>query len=1264
MKNKAEIFASFLYRRALLIVFFHALCAISCSGSGIAEGSVLYLAAFCAVLVVVLSILGAMLIKNKKILTSYKNQMITLSAIYKSAPDLLISKDTNGAYTSCSPSYEKFAGLSEAQLIGKTTYEIFGLSGRLPYELVEMDKQVLREGATLKSNKWLTYPDGSRKFFEAIKIPLIQDGNIIGLLGVLRDITELKKTIDAMERDHEQARIMLDTIPLCCLIGTRDVRFLDCNEETIRLFEGKEKQEILNNFDAYSPKYQPDGRLSAEAAKSYMEKAFIEGRSSFEWMHQLLDGSPIPAHVTIDRVAYGGEEAVVAYIRDMRESKKMSREIETQNNLLEAVNKVSSLLLEPDTENFKSTMLKSIEVLAQSIKVDRVCIWQNYQKDGQLRCFLAHEWPGVDADNGSCGAEGAQNPDVLNDILYEDMPEWEKTLSQRKCIGGFVSNLSLKERGHLEPLGIKSVFIMPVFAADSFWGFVCFDAKEERVFTENEEIIMRSAGQMIANAFIRNDMTQNLLDTAKQLKSAVEEANEANLHKNASIHFMESILNSIDSMIYVTDPATGEILFINDSMKRHYEIEGDCVGKLCYKILQKDLDERCEFCPCFHLEKEPDKPYIWEEHSTLTNRIYRNVDRLITWPNGQTVHLQNSVDTTELVAAKELAEQSSRYKSAFLANMSHEIRTPMNAILGIAEIHLQDDTISAETEEAFNKIHESGGLLLNIINDILDLTKIEAGRLELVSVKYDISSLINDTVQLNCLRYESKPIRFIVQLDENTPLELFGDELRIKQILNNIISNAFKYTDQGKIELKVSAEPDPDSPDDSSLLFFRVSDTGQGMTEEQIGRLFEEYTRFNLEANRTIVGAGLGMSITNHIVNLMNGKIIVESTPNEGSVFTICIPQKRSGSEVCGAELSAKLRNFSFLNTKITKKALFTREHMPYGSVLVVDDIISNIYVTKGLLQPYGLNIETVTSGFDAIEKIKSGNVYDIIFMDHMMPLMDGIETVKNLRELGYTQFIVALTANALVGQEEMYLKNGFDGFISKPIDSRELNVLLNEHIRNKKPLEIVEAARKEQHEKNTVKAVKTESDPKTGEFFAMDAESALKVLRDLGPKIRNLSEKEMSLYIITVHGIKSALANIGEKELSGSALKMEKAGTERNIAFMTNETPGFINALQSLLLKYKAPDGGADAGVESGNAVIEDFASEEDRVFLREKLLEIKTACLSFDKIKANAALEELKLKTFPHHIDAVLGKITLNIFHSAFKKTVDVVEKTIAGL
>jgi signal transduction histidine kinase/CheY-like chemotaxis protein len=528
------------------------------------------------------------------------------------------------------------------------------------------------------------------------------------------------------------------------------------------------------------------------------------------------------------------------------------------------------------------------------------------------------------------------------------------------------------------------------------------------------------------------------------------------------------------------------------------------------------------------------------------------------------------------------AEAANRAKSSFLSTMSHEIRTPMNAILGITEILLLNQSLAPDVREAIEKIYTSGDLLLGIINNILDLSKIEAGKLELITARYSTASLISDSAQLNVMQIGSKIIEFELQISENIPAFLIGDAMRVKQILNNLLSNAFKYTAKGTVTLSVSTYRDEySSSDDELVLVLQISDTGQGMTKEQVDSLFNEFARFNMETNRLIEGTGLGMSITRNLIRIMNGEISIESEPGKGSTFTVSLPQKRAGDEVLSSDVIENLKMFR-AGSRAQKRAQIKCEPMPYGSVLIVDDMDTNIYVAMGLMAPYKLKIDSAASGFDAVDKIKDGNVYDIIFMDHMMPKMDGIETVKLIRELGYSQPIAALTANAVLGNADLFLNNGFNDFLSKPIDMRQLDTILKKLIRDKQPPEVLAAALKAAVSDTPQQTVKLIPEGTvipgldiTQGVGRYDNNEAIYInilraytasLRSVLDECSDVREDELPEYKIKVHGIKGASLNIYAEPLAAITFELEKAAACGDFEYVRQHNGSFLESGRELM--------------------------------------------------------------------------------------------------
>ena len=390
----------------------------------------------------------------------------------------------------------------------------------------------------------------------------------------------------------------------------------------------------------------------------------------------------------------------------------------------------------------------------------------------------------------------------------------------------------------------------------------------------------------------------------------------------------------------------------------------------------------------------------------------------------------------ELNKMKEQAEAAIRAKSNFLANMSHEIRTPMNAIVGMSELIIEESRGRKIGNYAVD-IKTAALNLLAIINDILDLSKVESGKMELVNENYYVQSLLNDAMNLVRMQAEQKGLQLKVKVADDIPRQLYGDEGRIRQILINIINNAVKFTTEGYVSIDTSSRY---ISDDMIELKFIIEDTGMGIKEKDLAAIFESFRQLDMNRNRKIEGTGLGLAITKQLVTMMQGDIQVESEYGKGTRFTIYIQQKVIDKRV----ISEK----NIVSEETEKKTqMFTCNTY---RVLVVDDIPINVKVAMALLRVYGFKIDQATSGPEAIELCKK-NTYDMIFMDHMMPEMDGIEATKIIRseckDTSGQAIIIALTANAIQGAKEEYLANGFDDFLSKPFERHQLHEMLEKWI-------------------------------------------------------------------------------------------------------------------------------------------------------------------------------------------------------------------------
>ncbi len=547
--------------------------------------------------------------------------------------------------------------------------------------------------------------------------------------------------------------------------------------------------------------------------------------------------------------------------------------------------------------------------------------------------------------------------------------------------------------------------------------------------------------------------------------------------------------------------------------------------------------------------------------------------------------LKTGQDIVEIEREKQEMLATNQTKNNFLTNMSHEIRTPINSIIGMNQLILRESTEKSVLEYAGN-VENASRLLVTLVNDILDFSKMESGKLEIVEKSYQLASMLNDEVHLLEEHAGKKGLLVVVSIDESLPSALVGDDMRIRQVITNLVTNAVKYTKEGSIAFTVYGEW---LDYENFVLKIAVQDTGIGIRKEDQERLFQRFVRFDIQKNRTIEGSGLGLAITKRLVDLMHGEIRVESEYGKGSTFFVSIPQEVVSRGPVGSLERA------YQNEVSSRKKYHEAFHAPNARVLAVDDNTMNLAVVKGLLKRTEIMLDTATSGMECLQMTRKKK-YHLIFMDHMMPEMDGIQTFHQLREEkdnpNADTKVIALTANAIAGSREEYMREGFVDYISKPIDAAELEIVLMSYL----PEELVITAEKEQgyqEELRKEKARKEEEaekmadvvdgrrdknayiDRTVGLTHCMDMEDMyMEILQDYcseGEKYQEklancFAEEDWKNFAVYVHAVKSSSKTIGAEIFGEQARVLEMAAKEQNITVIRENWEGFCEDFEAVL--------------------------------------------------------------------------------------------------
>jgi signal transduction histidine kinase/HAMP domain-containing protein/ActR/RegA family two-component response regulator/HPt (histidine-containing phosphotransfer) domain-containing protein len=662
---------------------------------------------------------------------------------------------------------------------------------------------------------------------------------------------------------------------------------------------------------------------------------------------------------------------------------------------------------------------------------------------------------------------------------------------------------------------------------------------------------------------IRSNHNDELGLLANQVGNMVDNISEMNK--------VMTVMSNIDSMVIVTD-LDYNLKYINKNCADLLGLDlNACKGKKCYKAL-RNLDKPCSICQMSKLlpqkDSFPTRDYEYLYDETIDAWV-GGKSAIIRWVDGSMAFLQSIKNETDkkktqeqLSEAKKAAEEALAAKSVFFANMSHEIRTPMNAVLGMSELLLQEKLNKRQMRYA-RDIKMSAGALLNIINDILDVSKLQAGKLQLIPVHFDFDAMIDNISSIAHFFVEDsrKNIQFNLIIQKQEPLCLYADDMRLRQIMLNLLSNAIKFTDKGSVQLAVNFT--------DTAMHITVSDTGIGIPAESLPTLFDAFEQVDLVKNRTKKGTGLGLTITKAIVEMMGGCITVESEYGKGTSFIVELP---------------KVLGDAALVEHIDNKE--TTLCAPDAKILVVDDNETNLNVACGLLRLFHITAETAASGREAINMVQQKR-YDIVFMDHRMPELSGVETTEIIRKMGIDVPIIALTASAVIGAKDLMLEAGMNDYLWKPIVKTELVHMLQKWIPADKLLD---------PPSGTPVSDKTDEDEYNGELWKrlefieelnlpiglsrVDQqrdvyENSLKyMIKEIEKNDKSLNTflgaNDMRRFSIAVHGMKGSLANIGAMELASKALALEKASDKLDNNFCAAHLPPFLNELNKLCGKIK----------------------------------------------------------------------------------------------
>jgi len=993
--------------------------------------------------------------KRKQAEIAMYNNEVRLQTLMQSIPDLIWLKDTEGVYLSCNAMVERYFGVSETEIIGKTDYDFN--DNEKADTIREDDLKVMDTGKSITNGEWVTYADDRhRVYLETIKTPMFDsNGVLIGVLGIGRDFTERKQVETSLLESEEKFKSIYEGSSDAIMLLNKNGYF-DCNPRTLKIFGIKSKEEFVKlKLYELSPTNQPDGRNSREVADEYIRIAYEKGLNNFDWYHLRSNGELFPTKVFLSVFYLKGDRVLQITVRDLSQKEQeliiANKELAFQDR--EKVKRAAELSIANTELVFQNE--EKEKRAAELIIANTELAFQNEEKENRAAELIIADKE-LDFQNEEKGKRAAELIIAKKELAYQSKEKENRAAELIIANKELIFQDEEKENRAAE-LGIANIELdfqneekekraAELIIANTELAFQN-EEKEKRaaelgianteLLFQNNEKEKRAAELGIANAELvfQNEEKEKraaelfIANTELAFQNKEKEKRAAELIiANTELAYQNEEKEKRAAELII---ANTELAFQNEEKEKRAAELSIANTELLFQNNEKEKRAAELIIANTELafQNEEKEKRAAELGIANTELLYQNDEKEkraaeLSIANTELLFQNREKEkrAAELIIAKENAEESDKLKTSFLQNMSHEIRTPLNGIIGFSSLLNDEDISKEEIKEFTSMISQSGKRLIEIVNNVLDISKIQTGQIEVKHTSILINSIFSDLFTFFSPIAIAKNIYLSYNNQDDKFRTLFTDEAKLHQILTNLINNAIKFTKSGNIDFGYEIK--------ENLIQLYVKDTGIGLPKESFERIFDRFIQVEQTMTKNYEGAGLGLAISKGLVELLGGKIWVESELGKGTTFSFTLPYIK-GDEHPKAEA-----NYVEIPAKLAR-----------GKVLIAEDDWTSFQYLKRILIKKDITVIHVENGEDAIMSVKNNPDINLILMDIRMPVMDGIEATKQIKLIRPDLPIIAQTAYAFEDEKTKILAIGCDEYLAKPIDNDKLTSLINMYL-------------------------------------------------------------------------------------------------------------------------------------------------------------------------------------------------------------------------